>query len=407
MSPQTVVHKFSVLKLVGHGLSTTLSNSSDSLFIPYSSVHPSPSTPVWCLVCRRFFCSQSLAFIPVALVCDGKSDCAGGEDELNCVSCQLTNTTFPVRLVGERMVLQGFRVEAGWSTVCLGYTRCQQPGALDENVLQRIKSRDQGSLSIQIPSLKHQRARKKTVAGETPLVGSNLARNLEEWPVSRQGFSWNRGQLTTGSIEVAKADFAFSLNTPSHGKDLNRWQVVLGRTHLVRTGSISVAAIIIDKDYHAHSHDYDMAMVQLASPVITGDTVRPVCLPPHSLPLKAGDTLVVTGWGLSVLFSPGNLTSVLQSATVCLIERKVCSQSDYDLLITPRMLCAGYMEGKVDTCQGDSGGPLVFLSRSWQLVGVVSWGLGCARPGHSGVYYNKGQCIVLYKNLLVCGFYNK
>ncbi|XP_019903381.1 transmembrane protease serine 4b [Esox lucius] len=153
--------------------------------------------------------------------------------------------------------------------------------------------------------------------------------------------------------------FGRTNSTSSHGKDLNRWQVVLGRTHLVRTGSISVAAIIIDKDYHAHSHDYDMAMVQLASPVITG----------------------------------GNLTSVLQSATVCLIERKVCSQSDYDLLITPRMLCAGYMEGKVDTCQGDSGGPLVFLSRSWQLVGVVSWGLGCARPGHSGVYCSVEQLL--------------
>lgn len=41
-----------------------------------------------------------------------------------------------------------------------------------------------------------------------------------------------------------------------------------------------------------------------------------------------------------------------------------------------------------DTCQGDSGGPLSFVDSFGvsTIVGIVSWGIGCARPGFPGMY---------------------
>jgi len=80
--------------------------------------------------------------------------------------------------------------------------------------------------------------------------------------------------------------------------------------------------------------------------------------------------------------------------TVPVISNDACSQLYNPITdpITSNMLCAGYSNGGKDSCQGDSGGPIIQRvnqtdgSSTHHLVGVVSWGIGCARPGYPGVY---------------------
>lgn len=40
----------------------------------------------------------------------------------------------------------------------------------------------------------------------------------------------------------------------------------------------------------------------------------------------------------------------------------------------------------IGTCQGDSGGPVMIFNQQWYVVGIVSYGIGCARANYSGVY---------------------
>jgi secreted trypsin-like serine protease len=56
------------------------------------------------------------------------------------------------------------------------------------------------------------------------------------------------------------------------------------------------------------------------------------------------------------------------------------------------MFCAGYDREIIDTCAGDSGGPFVMKQNNkWYLVGIVSWGKGCARRGKYGFYTHVGK----------------
>nr|CAD7460454.1 unnamed protein product [Timema tahoe] len=120
-------------------------------------------------------------------------------------------------------------------------------------------------------------------------------------------------------------------------------------------------------------------IAEVTIPFTFGTNVQPVLLA-EEVP-AVGTPVVVSGWGVTRSGSSA-LSEQLQKVEVGIISKSSCSLQYFLRTITDRMVCAGAGGGK-DACQGDSGGPLVSGN---QLVGMVSWGRGCAGTFAPGVY---------------------
>ncbi|XP_016838732.1 trypsin-7 [Nasonia vitripennis] len=145
---------------------------------------------------------------------------------------------------------------------------------------------------------------------------------------------------------------------------------------------VDVHHVIRHEDYSRRESDYDIALLQLESPLALGSKIQPIELAEAADYYSTGSKASVTGWGVEE--SSGELSNYLREVSVPLISNSECSRLYGQRRITERMLCAGYVgRGGKDACQGDSGGPLV---QDGKLIGIVSWGFGCAEPNYPGVY---------------------
>lgn len=155
---------------------------------------------------------------------------------------------------------------------------------------------------------------------------------------------------------------------------------------------LSVAAIHPHPASTGPFNDFDFALIRLARP-----TTAPgiALIGPDELQLQApGATTTVAGWGAIGI---NTYPTTARAADLPVIDDATCESIYYDGRVATSqepteyraesMLCAGHLAGGIDACQGDSGGPLIARAGGIpRLVGVVSWGDGCAKPNLPGVY---------------------
>lgn len=169
-------------------------------------------------------------------------------------------------------------------------------------------------------------------------------------------------------------------------------EVVIGRAdRTMRNAGVhrSVVAIRLHPDFDPYRKVNDVALLRLDRAVTTVTPVALVASAERHL-WEPGDNATVIGFGRTC--EDCATSSVLREVVVPIVSDGAMERSAYGWSFDRvTMLGAGPMDGGRDACQGDSGSPLLARTGTGpRVVGVVSWGEGCARSGYPGIYSRVG-----------------
>jgi trypsin len=147
-----------------------------------------------------------------------------------------------------------------------------------------------------------------------------------------------------------------------------------------------VARTIVDRalhpQYNLADQIYDFMLIKLDEPMMGKQPVQLAAKDGSDDPVP-GDKLKVLGFGATA--EGEGSSGLLLEATLDYVSYDDCQMSYARVGVgvdQETEFCTGSTEHK-DSCQGDSGGPV--LDANGVMVGAISWGVGCARPGLYGV----------------------
>ncbi|KAG7342656.1 serine protease [Nitzschia inconspicua] len=144
---------------------------------------------------------------------------------------------------------------------------------------------------------------------------------------------------------------------------------------------IQIQSRIVHESYTPSRFDHDIVLFQLQSEA-----------PYEYIQLQkekvSGGKMTVIGFGDTDSSARLALASTLQEVELEYVDNETCDEGHGGRGdVSDDMMCAA-SKGK-DSCIGDSGGPLILrgdTAADDRLVGLVSWGRGCALDGYPGVY---------------------
>jgi secreted trypsin-like serine protease len=254
-------------------------------------------------------------------------------------------------------------------------------------------------LSIALPASAGAAAQPRVVGGSATAASSYPWQAALVYSGSRYGGSDAQRQLcgaalVTPRIALTAAHCIVNTDIDLLGGNLdpNDADIVLNETTLSNGDGEhhTLQAIYVQGGYNASLNTNDVAYLVMST--ATGMTPINLAGPTETALWTPGYPTQVSGYG--DVQQGGPASNTLRVATVPIIADSTCASpsvygSDF---YSSSMVCAGYLSGGVDSCNGDSGGPLESPAQGgiYRLVGLVSWGIGCAQPNEPGVYARLG-----------------
>ncbi|XP_047038913.1 trypsin, alkaline C-like [Helicoverpa zea] len=177
-----------------------------------------------------------------------------------------------------------------------------------------------------------------------------------------------------------------SVLTAAHcvrANNMHRWRIRAGSTYANSGGTIYIIQeVFTHPEYNVAAFvDFDFSIVRSATVFAFSDKVRPVAIAGPNYNLEDNEPVYAAGWGF--ITEEGPSSEQLRHVQVYTINQMACRLRMYGSVITDNMLCTGILDvGGKDQCYMDSGGPVYHHG---VLVGVCSFGMGCARPQYPGV----------------------
>ena len=209
------------------------------------------------------------------------------------------------------------------------------------------------------------------------------------------------GSYIGNNIIITAAHVMFKQN-------INNLVVRFNKKNLRHGGKVfGIKSVKIHPRYDNDTINNDIAIIYLHED-ISKHNINQIYLPTPELYnyiYKKNRECVIMGYGKDNF--NGNLTNKLQCSLINImninqtrlppswVNQNMVIAGDYNDLNDPT--------DNEDSCQGDSGGPMFGnygKNRTPILIGIVSWGVGCAWDGFPGVYTKVGNYVKwVYKNI--------